>query len=147
MKINPLDQIHSTGQAATAGRRTAGQGGFKRILDQAVEQKTQPAEATPTHSILSAHSLSLRTFNVPAFQGAERMLNALERYQHLLGDTQASLRAVEPAIRQVRQEAEQLKPVLAGMSDGDPLKETLGEALTVAACEIARFEDGRYVSR
>jgi hypothetical protein len=147
MKINPLDRIHAPQQVPGIDKGTPGQGDFKRILEQTVEQKEdRRAVSPPGHVMPGPQIVPVISFNDPAYQGVERMLNALERYQHLLGNTQANLRAVEPAVRQVRKEAETLEPLISGMLDSDPLKPIIGEALMTAAKEIARFENGDYVN-
>jgi hypothetical protein len=143
MKINPLDRIHTSQQV---DKRAPGQGDFKRILDQAVGPKSASrVDVPPMRPILGPLVVPAIDLNAQECQGAERILNALERYQHLLADTRANLRAVEPAIQMVRQEVERLVPLLAGLPEDDPLKTIMGEVLMTAAKEIARFENGEYV--
>jgi hypothetical protein len=147
MKINPLDRIHAPQQVPGVDKRAPGQGDFKRILDQTVEPKgAARVDVPPMRPILSPQIIPAIHSNAQAYQGVERILNALDRYQHLLADTRASLRAVEPAMQKVRQEVERLEPLLAGLPHDDSLKTIMGEVLMTAAKEIARFENGEYVS-
>jgi len=147
MKINPLDRIQALRLAPSVEKSVPGQGDFKRILDQTVEQKgVVPAESSPLSAVLSPQIVPGIVFNTPVLQGLERILSALERYQHLLADTRASLRAVEPALRQIKQEVDQLEPLLLEIPDEDPLKPVLSETLMAAVKEIARFESGEYVT-
>jgi hypothetical protein len=80
-----------------------------------------------------------------AYRSTTRVLDAMEQYQRLLGDRQASLRAVEPAVQRMRRELADLEPLSRSMVADDPLKQIADEARELVSREIARFDGGHYV--
>ena len=73
------------------------------------------------------------------------MLDALERYQHLLGDPNVNLRGLQANINQLKAQIDTLQPMLQNMPREDGLQQLLNETLIVASKEIGRFEKGDYV--
>jgi hypothetical protein len=79
------------------------------------------------------------------YRNTERMLNALEQYQTRLGDPKTDLRAVDPALGQLKEEIAVLQPLVDQAPEQDPMKQIAQEALLIAAKEVARFEQGEYI--
>lgn len=80
-----------------------------------------------------------------AYRSTTRVLDAMEQYQRLLGDRQACLRAVEPAVQRMRTVLADLEPLARGMAADHPLKQIADEARELVSREIARFDGGHYV--
>ncbi len=75
----------------------------------------------------------------------DRMIDAMEKYQQLLSDSTITLRDVEPAMQQMKNEFRALEGMVDEMPDAHPMKQIASEALLTAAKEIARFEGGAYL--
>ena len=79
------------------------------------------------------------------YSATERVVDAMERYQQLLSDSNADLRTVYPVVQQLKDEVVNLEPLMGQMAEEIPMKQIAREALLVASKEIARFNGGVYV--
>jgi hypothetical protein len=102
----------------------------KAPLSAAIQPVLKPSMEVPVHRV---------------YAQTDRMIHAMERYHNLLSDTQANLRAVEPAMHQMKKELATFEPLVNEMPADHPMKQVVTETLMVAAKEIARFEGGAYV--
>ena len=148
MKINPLErQQPPISPPASKIQKEADNEAFKNVLDQAVH-KTRSKGAFPPPQVQRAGATSpvLRSeTSTQVCAEVDHMLNGLERYQGLLGNGRVSLRAVETALQKVRDNVDELEPLVAKMPATDPVKSIAQEALMVACKEIVRFEQGEYI--
>jgi hypothetical protein len=78
-------------------------------------------------------------------QSTERVLDAMERYQNMLGNDDLTLRAVAPAICELRRAADDLALWTQRVPVDHPVSQIAQQTLLTAAKEIARFDEGVYV--
>jgi hypothetical protein len=145
MKIDSSDKVlHSIPNSVIKSKGDAPATSFADLLAQTA-QAASPKQVSAPPTLQPVVRPAMTTPSGEVYRSAEKMLDAMERYQHLLTDSQADLRAVEPAVRQLQKEAVSLEPLLAGMDDANPLVGIAREVLITASKEIARFEGGVYV--
>lgn len=147
MKINPGEKLQQSMPSPLLRAKTAPKSSaFAEVLQKTVEpnpsanQVVQPAMQSVMRPILTA------AFD-EAYLATDRMLDAMERYQHLLSDTKVGLRTVEPAVQQLKKEVTALTPLLEQIPADNPIKRIAQEALITASKEIARFDGGEYVDQ
>jgi len=149
MKIKPLDPhcLAPTQVVSTPKRQEGGK--FSQVLERTM--KTSPgaaARSTPrTAAVMPPGMRAPQGVKAQVYQGLEQLVLHLETYQHLLEDTQASLNAVDPAVRQLKADVAEMNELMDSMGKDDPLKQILNEALVMTSKEIIRFESGVYVDR
>ena len=145
MKIDPSDKVlHGIPNGGIKPRGDAPAMSFADLLAQ-TSQAASPKQVSASPSVPPVVRPVMTTPSDEVYRSAEKMLDAMARYQHLLADSQASLRAVEPAVRQLQKEVVSLEPLLAEMDDANPLAGIAREVLISASKEIVRFEQGVYV--
>lgn len=76
---------------------------------------------------------------------AHGLLNALEKYQRLLGDPKATLKKIAPTVDDMTSLTRQVQPLVDRMPEGHPVKTLSQEALMEMSKEIERFNAGFYV--
>lgn len=144
MKIDPSDKVlHGIPNSGIKPKSDPSAVSFADLL--ATAQAASPKQVSASPAIPPVVRPVMTTPSDEVYRSAEKMLDAMARYQHLLADSQASLRAVEPAVRQLQKEVVSLEPLLAEMDDANPLAGIAREVLISASKEIARFEQGVYV--
>jgi hypothetical protein len=79
------------------------------------------------------------------FTTAHRLLDALEQYQNLIGNPEANLKTVAPAVDHMKSLTKKAQPILDNMPEGHPIKTVTQEALMEMSKEIERFNAGYYV--
>jgi hypothetical protein len=93
----------------------------------------QPASSSPTDHQFAANSI-------------EDMINLLDRYREKLADPRTTLKQIDPVIRKMTQEMENLAPVLDSLPAGEGLRKILNQTLVAASLEISKFYRGDYIS-
>lgn len=117
---------------------------FKTVFDQTVKT-AQPVYQTVSPTPVQPAMPPTMGIYSPAHLASERVLDAMERYQQVLGDAQANLRDVSPTIDKMKQEIKETEQLMNEMPEGHPLKQIIDETLIVASKEVVRFESGDYV--
>ena len=145
MKINSDNNLQPNApvrkETSVAGE---GDSAFSKVLEKTVG-------SAPTESVRQSVSIQpvikplMETPVEQLYANTDRMINALEQYQQLLGNSRVSLREVEPAMQQLKTEVKTLEPLAEGLPKTHPMKPIMSETLLTAAKEIARFEGGAYV--
>ena len=79
------------------------------------------------------------------FSQTDRLITAMETYQALLSDNRASLRSMEPAVREMKIELSSLQNLMSEMPETHPMYEIVSETIQVGNGEIARFDSGYYI--
>ena len=144
MKINPNDKVLQG--AAIQGLMPKTECTATSFAD--ILSKTAQA-AAPTQVMMSP-MIQPMLITPPAsqkevYQRTERMLDIMANYQSLLGDSQANLREIGPAVEQLKEETFSLEPLLRAVDEKDPVVQVAREAMIIANKEITRFEEGGYV--
>ena len=75
----------------------------------------------------------------------ENLLNMLDEYQQKLGDQRISLKEIDPSIKQIAKEKENLAPVLNSLPEDDALKDILNKTLVTSSLETIKFNRGDYI--
>ena len=92
----------------------------------------------PVSSSSSAHRFTANS--------VEDMINLLDRYREKLADARATMKQIDPVIREMTREMETLTPVLDSLSADDGLNTILNETLVTVSLEISKFYRGDYIS-
>jgi len=75
----------------------------------------------------------------------ENFLNVLNEYQQKLKDPHFSLKEIDPLVKQMEKEKENLAPVLDSIVEDDDLKDILNQALVTSSLETIKFNRGDYI--
>lgn len=145
MRVNHDDKLRNIYLVGTKGTKHTGNvEDFQKVLERISGKNVNETQIIPPKS-LSLNLSQDRPFNSLIYNGIDRVLNGLEKYQHLISNTHASLKAIHPTIQQIKNEVDDLKQVLEGLDDTDPIRAILSESLLVASKEIIKYEQGEYV--
>lgn len=79
------------------------------------------------------------------WRATDGLLDALEAYRSQLKNPEASLRMIEPYVGRMKDLMDAHQPMLDEMSDGNPVKQILQQAMVHVSKEIERFHMGQYV--
>jgi hypothetical protein len=144
MKINPFDPVlQANAVSAQKPKPEKAETSFADILSKTARESAPKQVSAPPiiQPILRSPMISMHG----VYEGAERVLAALENYQQLLSDQKNSLRNIEPAVDQMKRELGSLEPLLQNMDESDPVAQLAREAVLMVNKEITRFETGEYV--
>jgi hypothetical protein len=151
MKINGSDEILRSGFADKALRREQDQkDGFKNILKASVERTTSnPAKI---QSAALANPVPAIRFQTPSpeykrltVERVDNLLNLLDDYRNQLADPQVTLRSIEPVMKMIDREKEQLSSVLDSLTEEDGLKDIVNRTLVTASLEVMKYNRGDYI--
>jgi hypothetical protein len=152
MKINGSDEIIKNGFADKALRREQDQkDDFKDILKASVERTTQhtgKVQAPPlTNPVSAIH------FQAPSpenkrltIERVDNLLNLLDNYRNQLADPQVTLRSMEPVMKMIDKEKEQLSSALDSLTEDDGLKDIVNRTLVTASLEVMKYNRGDYIA-
>ena len=76
----------------------------------------------------------------------ENLLEILEKYRQQLADPGVTLKEIDPIIKNMISENDNLAPVLDSLPDGDGLKDIANKTLLTASLEVTKFYRGDYIS-
>lgn len=123
---------------------------FKAVLKDEVDKSSNVIsqnQKIPSISGISPIQLNMLspTQNSSIIERIENLLNILDEYQKKLKDPDASLKEIDPIIKQMEKEKENLAPVLESIKEDDGLKNVLNQVLVTSALETMKFNRGDYV--
>jgi hypothetical protein len=81
-----------------------------------------------------------------AVNSIEDMLNLLDRYREELANPRMTMKQIDPVIREMTREMENLAPVLDSLPADQGLKNILNQTLVTVSLEISKFYRGDYIS-
>lgn len=151
MKIDPSEKqqnILSSQNVKPVNRDGTGND-FAKVLGDTVQNSS--TSQTQTSGIVQPSMAARMVMPIVPVAGASEpstahgLLDALEKYQNLLGDSDANLKMVSPAVEKMKTISKQAQPIIDNMPEGHPLKAVAQEALMEMSKEIARFSTGYYV--
>lgn len=93
----------------------------------------QPASSSPTDHQFAANS-------------TEDMINLLDQYREKLAAPRITMKQIDPVIREMTREMENLAPVLDSLPADEGLKNILNQTLVTVSLEISKFYRGDYIS-
>ena len=151
MKINGSNEIIKNGFAdKTLHRNQDQKEDFKNILKASVERTTPNTGKIQTPSL--TNSVSAIRFQTPSpeykrltVERVDNLLNLLDNYRNQLADPQVTLRSMEPVIKMIDKEKEQLSSVLDSLAEGDGLKDIVNRTLVTASLEVMKYNRGDYI--
>jgi DNA repair exonuclease SbcCD nuclease subunit len=123
---------------------------FGAVLKNEVEKssnKISEPQRLPSLSGVSPVQLKMLSSeqNGTIIDRVENLLNILAEYQQKLKDPQFSLREIEPLVKQMEKEKENMAPVLDSLVKDDGLKNILNHALVTSSLETIKFNRGDYI--
>ena len=152
MKILNNEQLLKTFQheSKTNTQQPAGKE-FGAILRETAEKTTAAASAnSQTTFVNPLPGLQLSSSSPSDHQFVanriEDMINLLDRYRQKLADPRTTLKKIDPVIREMTQEMENLAPVLDSLPAGEGLRNILNQTLVTTSLEISKFYRGDYIS-
>ena len=75
----------------------------------------------------------------------ENLLNVLDEYHQKLKDPHFTLKEIDPLVKQMEKEKENLAPVLDSLVEDDGLKDILNQTLVTSSLETIKFNRGDYI--
>ena len=76
----------------------------------------------------------------------ENLIGLLDQYRHKLADPGITLKNIDPIIRKIDQETENLAPVLDSLPEDEDLKKIINQTLVTASLEVSKFYRGDYIA-
>jgi hypothetical protein len=152
MKINGNDEIINNGFTdKTLRSQQDRKDDFKNILKASVE-RTMP-DTGKIQSPSFANPVSAIRFQAPSpenkrltIEHVDNLLNLLDKYRIQLADPQVTLRSMEPVIKMIDKEKEQLSSVLDSLAEADGLKDIVNRTLVTASLEVMKYNRGDYIA-
>jgi len=123
---------------------------FGSVLKNEVEKSSELNSGPQKMSSISSISPIQLNMMSPVQKGSivdrvENLLNVLGEYQQKLKDPHFSLKEIDPLVKQMEKEKENLAPVLDSLVEDDGLKDILNQALVTSSLETIKFNRGDYV--
>lgn len=124
--------------------------GFKAVLKNEVEKSSNlnsQNQKMPSISSISPIQLEMvsPTQNKSVIERVENLLNILDKYQQKLKDPHVTLKEIDPVVKQMEKEKDNLTPVLDSISGNDGLKDILNQILATSSLEAIKFNRGDYI--
>ena len=108
------------------------------------EIHSDPALAVRALDILAGQA-GIPQVRSQGIQAAENTLSLLERYQEAIADPQMTLKKVDPLVRSLSQNVNDLNSLSDQLPASDPLRKILSEIGIVSMVEVQKFDGGEYV--
>jgi hypothetical protein len=81
-----------------------------------------------------------------ALDRIENLIGLLDQYRHKLADPGITLKNIDPIIKEIDQETENLAPVLDSLPEDEDLKNIVNQTLVTASLEVSKFYRGDYIA-
>lgn len=151
MKIQNYDPLKNLYPETKTNQQPAVGKEFGTILNETVEKaRTEVSGQRPPTVINSLNGIQPQAFSEMdqqfAFDRIEKFIGLLDQYHQKLSDPRINLKNIDPIIREIDQERENLTPVLDSLPDGEELKNIINQALVTATLEISKFYRGDYLA-
>ena len=151
MKIENNENIQKSLYPEKNNKNEKAQGiDFGAVLKNEVEKSSNAISGNQTMPSISSISPIQLNMISPVQNGSiidrvENLLNVLDEYQQKLKDPHFTLKEIEPLVKQMEKEKENLAPVLDSLVEDDGLKEILNQALVTSSLETIKFNRGDYI--
>jgi len=152
MKISGNDEIIQSSYPNKPQRsEQTSSADFKNILKASVEKSVRHGtQITPPPSI---NPISAVRFNpeslrdkASAIKRVDDLINLLDDYRKQLADPAITLRSIEPVMKKITKEKDQLSMLLDSLPNEDGLKDIVNRALITASLEVIKFNRGDYIT-
>ena len=150
MKIDNNDQsVKGLFPADTTKPQPAGGKEFGKILKETIEEiPKQDTGPSQTAFINPLASVRLTHQDAPdpkfAVDHIENMIDLLDRYRYKLADPQQNLKQMDPIIRDIARENDNLASLADSLPD-DEIKRILNQTMVTASLEVSKFYRGDYL--
>ena len=123
---------------------------FGTVLKNEVEKTTElNSEHQKMSSISSISPIQLNMLhsgqNNSIIDRVDNLLNILDKYRQKLRDPHSSLKEIDPLVKQMENEKDNLASVLNSLAEDDGLKDILNQLLVTSSLETIKFNRGDYV--
>lgn len=152
MKVHGNDQILKNlyPETKTTPQTPAGKD-FGTILKESVDnvkqEVTGPQPTTLISSMNGVQMIEAAKFDKQnALDRIENLIGLLDQYRLKLADPGVTLRNIDPIIRKIDQETENLTPVLDSLPQDEDLKNIINRTLVTASLEVGKFYRGDYIA-
>ena len=81
-----------------------------------------------------------------ALDRIENLIGLLDQYRHKLADPGITLKNIDPIIRKIDQETQNLVPIIDSMPEDKDLKYLINQTLVTASLEVSKFYRGDYIA-
>ena len=127
--------------------------GFSKLLEQQKSTASEAGSGPTAAGLLENSSMIGRIMAVQKIadksvspgQQVENALDQMEEYAAALGDTNRSLKDIEPLADNLQKTAGQLSELSQSLPEDDPLKGISNDAAILATVESMKFKRGDYV--
>jgi len=124
---------------------------FKNVLKESVEKSSRHATQIQSPTIINplapvGFSPELPDDKFSAINQVENLIDLLDDYRKQLADTAITLRSIEPVMKTIIKEKDQLSSLLDSMPNDDGLKDIVNRALITASLEAIKFNRGDYIT-
>lgn len=152
MKISGNNEIIKSSYPDKAQRsEQASNTDFKDILKESVEKSARHATEIKPPSLINP--LSAVRFNpeapqdkVSAIKRVDNLIDLLDDYRKQLADPAITLRSIEPVMKRIIEEKDQLSSLLDSMPNEDGLKDIVNRTLITASLEVIKYNRGDYIT-
>ena len=152
MKIHSNDQILKNlyPETKTTPQAPAGED-FVTILKESAENVKQEVTGPRQTTFISPlngvqMSTSSKVDRQYALDRIENLIGLLDQYRLKLADPGVTLRNIDPIIRKIDQETENLTPVIDSLPEDEDLKNIINQTLVTASLEVGKFYRGDYIA-
>jgi len=151
MKIENNENIQKSLYPDKINKNEKAQGiDFGAVLKNEVEKSSElkpGPQKMPSISSISPLQLNMLSpsQNGSIIDRVENLLNVLDEYQQKLKDPHFSLKEIDPLVKQMEKEKENLAPVLDSFLEDDGLKDILNQTLVTSSLETIKFNRGDYI--
>ena len=151
MKINANDQIPKHLNPVTPKKNQPSRNeSFGNILKAHVNSATPEVAGTQLTAFVNPLNnlkmdISAGFDPNDAIDRTENLIGLLDQYRHKLADPSATLKQIDPIVREIDQEAEILTLVLDTLPDNEGIKRIINETLVTASTEVTKFYRGDYI--
>ena len=124
---------------------------FGTILKESVENSKQDVTGTRRTTFINPlsgvqMSTSSNFDKQYAIDRTENLIGLLDQYRHKLADPGITLKNIDPIIREIDRETDNLAPVLDTLPEGEELKNIINQTLVTASLEVIKFYRGDYIA-
>lgn len=124
---------------------------FGTILKESVENSKQDVTGTRRTTFINPlngvqMSASSNFDKQYAIDRTENLIGLLDQYRHKLADPGITLKNIDPIIREIDRETDNLAPVLDTLPEGEEFKDIINQTLVTASLEVTKFYRGDYIA-
>lgn len=124
---------------------------FEVVLKETVDNsKNIISGPQPSRFINPLYRLQQKPSSAPKIQVTieriENLLDILEKYRQQLADPEVTLKNIDPIMKNIMTEKENLAPILDSLPDSDGIKDIANQTMLTASLEITKFYRGDYIS-